>query len=299
MTYLESLSGELARVGITGRLRRRILLEFEDHLRSDPAAELGAPAQLASQFSDELGTVRARRGAFVAFGALALAGALFALAFLGYGPAGAGPAHGHARSPVLGSLALAMAAIGAQVAFVSGVLAALRAFRRRRALVVARPEATVISRRASVALLGGLVSMAGLALIALEFQRGVDPWWQPAALVGAAVGACALLVAAPAVIASLRVRPSARGAGGDIFDDLGLFVPTPLRGHPWAFAVVVAAAVALLITAVGVVADDPYDGALRGVADGLACLAGFALLGGYLGLRAAGSPRGEVSPRTG
>jgi VIT1/CCC1 family predicted Fe2+/Mn2+ transporter len=74
---------------------------------------------------------------------------------------------------------------------------------------------------------------------------------------------------------------------GDIFDDLGLFVPAPLRGRPWAFAVVVAVAVALLITAAGVVADDPYDGALRGVADGLACLVGFALLGRYLGLRAA------------
>lgn len=287
MTYLESLSRELARVGITGRLRRRILLEIEDHLECDPDVQLGEPAALAHQFADELGTARARRAAFATFAALALAGTLFALAMLGYGPAGAGPAHGHARSAVLGSLALVMAAIGAQVAFAAGVLAGVRAFRRRHAVVVARPEARVIGRRASVALLAGLVSMAGLALIVLEFQRGVDPWWKPVALAAAAAGACALLVVVPAVLASLRVRPSADGALGDIFDDLGRFVPTPLRGRPWTFAVVIAAGIVVLITAAGVVADDPYDGALRGLGDGLACLAGFALLGRYLGLRAA------------
>jgi hypothetical protein len=34
-----------------------------------------------------------------------------------------------------------------------------------------------------------------------------------------------------------------------------------------------------------VVADDGYDGALRGVLDGGACLLGYAALGRYLGLR--------------
>jgi hypothetical protein len=31
---------------------------------------------------------------------------------------------------------------------------------------------------------------------------------------------------------------------------------------------------------------DPYDGILRGLADAIACLAGFAVLGRYLGLQA-------------
>jgi hypothetical protein len=35
----------------------------------------------------------------------------------------------------------------------------------------------------------------------------------------------------------------------------------------------------------GVVQSDPFDGLARGLADGAACLAGFAVLGRYLGLR--------------
>jgi hypothetical protein len=44
--------------------------------------------------------------------------------------------------------------------------------------------------------------------------------------------------------------------------------------------------VAIVIAPAGVLQSDPYDGALRGVADALACLTGFALLGRYLGLQA-------------
>jgi hypothetical protein len=47
----------------------------------------------------------------------------------------------------------------------------------------------------------------------------------------------------------------------------------------------VAAAVAFVIAAGGVAQADPFDGALRRLADGGACLVGFAVLGRFLGLR--------------
>jgi hypothetical protein len=55
--YLEDLWAELEAVGIRGRLRRRILLETEDHLRSEPDVErFGSPAVVADRFADELAT---------------------------------------------------------------------------------------------------------------------------------------------------------------------------------------------------------------------------------------------------
>lgn len=47
---------------------------------------------------------------------------------------------------------------------------------------------------------------------------------------------------------------------------------------------IVAGAVAVAITVASVPASDAFDGALRGIADALVCLLGFATLGRYLGL---------------
>jgi len=41
----------------------------------------------------------------------------------------------------------------------------------------------------------------------------------------------------------------------------------------------------IVVLAAGIVVSDGYDGALRAMAEVAACLAGFALLGRYLGLR--------------
>ena len=38
-------------------------------------------------------------------------------------------------------------------------------------------------------------------------------------------------------------------------------------------------------TFAGVIQNDPFDGLTRAVVDGLACLAGFAVLGRFLGMR--------------
>jgi hypothetical protein len=67
MSFVQELSRELARVGVHGRLRRRIVAEIGDHLACDPDANLGEPSELARQFADELGTTRARSAGFRAF----------------------------------------------------------------------------------------------------------------------------------------------------------------------------------------------------------------------------------------
>ena len=312
MSYVDSLGQELAAVGISGRLRRRIVLEIDDHLECNPNADLGQPRDLARQFADELGTARARRAALATFAALALAGVVFAISFLAAGPAGPGLPRLRPESAALAVLAAVLAVLGCQVAFVSGVAGALRAWRLRREAIVPRAEATVIGRRAAVAVIGGFAAMAGMALLAVEFSQVLGDWivtfavagaavgagalaaatpavvrasrLRPAAA-GAAVGAGALAAATPAVVRASRLRPAAAGAAGDLFEDIGPVVPPVLHGRPWRFAIAVSAAVGLAIAIVGIAAGDPYDAIARGLADGLACMAGFALLGRYLGLR--------------
>ncbi|MBV8396925.1 MAG: hypothetical protein JO064_11790 [Actinobacteria bacterium] len=258
MTYLDELARELRAVGIRGLRGRRIVAELADHLACDPDADLGSPRALAQQFADELATRSTRRGAFAAFGGLAVAGIAYTVAF-----AEAGRLHD--------SLATVVAILAPQVAFVAGTLAVLRAARLR-GLALPAAEARVIRRRTTVALGAGLATMA--AVIALGHT-----------VVGA-IGLAALIAATPLVFRGVRVRSTAAGAAGDLFADLGPLVPAPLTGRPWRLALVVAAAVGAAVTLAGVVQSDPFDGALRGLADGTAVLAGFALLGRYLGLRA-------------
>ena len=64
----------------------------------------------------------------------------------------------------------------------------------------------------------------------------------------------------------------------------GRSCPQPLRVAPWRFAFAVAFALGAVIAIAGAGADDPYDGALRGLVEAIAVLAGFGLLGPYLGL---------------
>jgi hypothetical protein len=279
--YVEDLSAQLAAVGIAGRQRNRILAEIADHLSCDPDATLGGSAALARQFADELGTLRARRAALAVFAALAVAGVLSAV-MLATAPAGVPR---DAVSQGTASLGAAIAILSAQLAFVAGVLAGLRALRRRRSGVVARAEAVVIVRRAAVGLAAGLGTMLGIALLATGLTHHVAPWWRTLAFISAAVGAGALAAAAPATLRASRLRPVAAGPAGDLFDDLGSLAPRALRGRPWSFAVLVAGTVVVAITAAGALQTDGYDGALRGVVDGGACLMGFAVLGRYLGLR--------------
>jgi hypothetical protein len=283
MSYLESLDQELAAAGIPGRRRARIVAEFADHLECDPQAQLGEPKALAQQFADELGTVLARRAAFVAFAALALAGLLLAIGLL----RGQGRFFASASSarPVLGDIGAWFTVLGAQVAFAAGVLAAVRAFRRRQAGVVPREEAVILVRRAAVGLGAGLATMVGFGLSALALRDHVAGSWVTLALSLSGAAIVILLATAPVVLTAARLRPVAAGSAGDLYEDFGPLVPRPLQGNPWTLAITLAVAIAIVLTVVGIVKADGYDGALRGIADGLACLIGFGLLGRYLGLR--------------
>jgi hypothetical protein len=291
--FQTTLGHELSAAGIRGRLRSRILAEYADHLACDPDARLGEPRALARQFADEVGSTRARRAAVIAFAALALAGVLFGLAFVTSDAAFGGAPKG---GPVTGRIATGLAILFSQVSFVAGTLAALRWVQRRGSGVLPGAEATVIVRRAAVGVVAGIVTMVSLGTIALADHRFLNGTWATFAIVVAAVGTAGLLATLPSIWGAARLRPVADGGAGDIFDDLGDFarlVPVPLRAGPWRLAVAVSVAVAAVIALVAVPAQDVYDGAARGLADALLCMAGFATLGRYLGLW---SPRRASSP---
>ena len=278
--FLNELERELTAAGVRGALRARILAEYTDHLRCDPNAELGAASELARQFADELGTARIRRGAAATFAGLALAGLLFVTAF---GLANLGPLRSAETHP-LARLAGGVLVIASQVAFATGMLAALRAFWRRRSQALARAEARVILRRTVIALGSGFVTMAALAVLALGLGHSETAGWRTFTLIAAAVGAAALLAVSPSVLTAARILPAGPGERGDIFDDLGPLAPTRLHGRPWLVALIVATALLVLATVQGAVASDSIDGLLRGLAEAFACLLGFAALGPYVGL---------------
>ncbi len=285
MSYSTELSRELEDVGIRGKLRRRIVTEFEDHLELDPIADLGSPSEIARRFADELGSRRAIRAAGVSFAALAVAGIMAAVAFATSGAAGVSVSKLQARDEALGAVAGLITVLGAQVALAAGLLAALRAFSQRRQRALTRREATLIGRRAAVATCAGAATMVGMALFVAEWGQGVAGWWTTLVLSAAGLGGAALLAATPALMSATRLRPVADGPAGDLLDDVRPFVPRLATSSPWRFALWFAGALALAIALAGIAAGDPYDGGLRGLADGAACLGGFAVLGRYLGLR--------------
>jgi hypothetical protein len=283
-SYLESLSRELDLVGIRGPRRRRIMTEFADHLACDPHAELGSPQLIARQFADELGTALARSAAFRAFAALALAGLLFG-ATVAAGTQFARVTAARASTPVL--LSVVVCVIAAQVSFIAGGLGLVRGLRLRRASVIPTAEARVLVRRAAVGLGAGALTLLALPVVAQSLAGSYYATWRLLAYLCAGVGLIAIVLASPSVVAASRLVPQADGEPGDLFSDLGGFVPRWLADAPWRFALVVAGAVAFVTVVAGVAASDPYDAILRGLLEGAACLAGFAVLGRYLGLRRA------------
>jgi hypothetical protein len=278
--YVRELSRELASVGIRGGLRRRILAESEDHLRSDPEGveRFGSPGVVANAFASELGARAARRAAVGAFVALGVAGAVYAVSFVG-------AAFAHQPSadewPLAAALAFAVVIFAPQVAFVAGSLAFVRSLRRRER-VLPSEELRVINRRAGLALVAGVATMAALALIAFELRNAADGWWVAFTLVGSVAAATLLALAAVPTTGATRLRPRVAGKAGDVFDDLGL---ERYRDDPWRFARHVAVGVGAAVWLAGIVQGDPIDGAIRGCAEALACLGGFAVLGRFLGLR--------------
>jgi hypothetical protein len=289
MTYLNALETELTQAGIPAGRRRRIVAEFADHLHEDPGAELGPPNELARQFADELGTRLARAAAFRAFAALAFAGVSLVAMFLAAGRWRGLSLYGTHRqvtTPAWTMPIMLLTALAAQVAFVAGTLALLRAWRLRHERVIGRADATVLARRSAVGLTAGAVTMVMLPGIALAFPHTVGHTWTVLAWVVAAAAVIGMASVAPTVLGSARLRPASSGEPADLTTDLGSWVPAQLT--PTRCALLLATAIVAVLALQGVVAEDPYDGIARGLLDGAACLAGFTVLGRYLGLRTSG-----------
>jgi hypothetical protein len=280
MSWLEELRRELDIAGLPAPRRARISAELEDHLRCDPSAaeRLGDPRELARRFADEVGTALSRRAALGVFVALVPLGLLFGVLFMSLGRAGFTTADPTFVGPAV--------ILGTQIAFVGGMLALVRAWPLRRARAIPSAQATVLLRRSGLGLAGGALTVAGIAVGASQAPAHVAAWFAPFAYVTAAVGALTLTLASVTVARAARLQPVDAGpATGDLVSDLGPLVPAPLRRNPWRLAVAIAAGVAFCIALAGVVEADAFDGLARAVVDALACLAGFALLGRWLGLR--------------
>lgn len=276
--YLAELGRELGAVGIRGRLRRRILAESEDHLRADDGAleRFGTPAEVANAFAAELGARSSRRAAVGAFLALGVAGTVYAASFLSASFAGQPPPD---TWPLLAVLVFPAVIVAPQVSFVAGVLSLARSLRRRET-VLPSAELNVLNHRTSLAVASGLVTMGALAVFALALRNDLAGWWVIGTLSGTLVATALLVVATVPTVGARRLRPRVAGDAGDLFDDLGFG-----RTDPWRFARRVALAAGLAVWLAAAVQGDPLDGAIQGTAETLACLAGFAAFGRYLGLR--------------
>jgi hypothetical protein len=258
---IEELGRELLAVGIRGRLRARILAEFSDHIACDPRARLGDPRPLAAQFADDLATERTRRTALGTFAALAVVAVAVGIPQLTL-PATPDLAAG--RSPFLIAPALLALVFGAQIAFVAGSLAALRALR-----LGGVHEVGLVRRRVDVALAAGVLTALGGVLYAVNFSDVVPTWWTALALAAAAAGAVPLGAAAFAHARTHGVKVSTARPPAGLSADLGPLAQPALIGAAATFAIVAATAV---------LEGSLVEGALRGAFEAAAFAACFAAL---------------------
>jgi hypothetical protein len=278
MTFLDRLGRELAAVGIRGRLRDRILAESADHLEEGEVERFGDPAALAREFADELATARSRRATLAALAALAGAAGVFAAAWL-LTPAvgGSGDIFSAEWAPLGVAAAIGML-VCPQVSLAAGLLAALRVARRRHERRLPAAEVALLLRRTRVALAFGALSLASVALYALEFRADFGSWYVLS--VGPAAAVLTLPLAGAALLTrhAAAVKSSVPGEAGDVFDDL----PVDLPRRPWLLLVATAGAAALAVLVAGGVTN---EGPRNAVAELVLVVAGFLAFGKRLGLR--------------
>jgi len=257
------LREELDRVGIRGRLARRIETELDDHLACDPDAQLGSPRLIADRFADELRIPRTRRATFVTFGALALTAAMLAVPQRGMSAAGGFPDLPGARGWVA-ALSGLLIVIGAQVAFVAWVLGGWR-------FLFSRDESRLVQQRVGVALVAGFVVVLGEATQAVAIQPALATWWFALALASAVVSAAGLGRAAVDLHGAVAITPR----------DL-----TKVRAFPWRLVVAIGAGAVLLVgVASAFVEHDAAEGAIRAVFEAGAFVVCFVALGRRVGIR--------------
>ncbi|MGZ4283744.1 MAG: hypothetical protein ACXVHB_06180 [Solirubrobacteraceae bacterium] len=230
--FLDRLDHELANRRVRRSLRRRIALEYADHLACDPDAEarLGDPAELAGAFAAELAADDARRVARNTFLALALAALALVAGQLTIAPAGGYPGYKSGLSTALAVPTILTILIAPQIALVAGSLAALRALRTRGSRRLPDAEVALIRRRSAVAVGAGLATCAAMMLYATDHTQQMAGWWVALQLGLAAAAALALTVVAVQARRSGHTLGAVPGASGGIVDDvppLGLVAAHP------------------------------------------------------------------------
>lgn len=276
MTYLDRLSDELARVGIRGRARSRILAEAADHLAESGDEEFGDPRALAQLFADELATQATTRSAYVAFATLGLAGAGFAVAWCLLILRGTADITSAAFLP-LGLVAAFCLIACPQISFAAGLLSLLRAHRLRKLRAAPAAELALLARRTNTALAFGAVSLLAFAVYAVDYQAAFLRWQVLVAGVGGILLTLPLAAAAISSRRAVAVRSSVAGEAGDMFDDF----PVDLPRRPWLVCLALAGALALILLAAGGLDEGPRNA----VAELVLVIGSFAALGRRLGLR--------------
>lgn len=253
---MKNLREELARVGITGRLARRIELELADHERCDPDAQLGSPQLIAERFAEELRLPVTRRAVHTGFVALAL----LALGLALQTSARPVPSLDGAGGLVVAFSGLGIV-LGAQVAFVSGTLAVWGAHRGT--------GLRVVQRRLLLALGAGALVLAGEGVDAAVVRTPL--WWYTLA-------APALLVPAAGLLRS-----------GAILREAGAITPATDAGRVSftrpAVAAIGAGAVLLVVVGSAFAEHSWTEGISRGVMESVGFVVCFLALGRRLGIR--------------
>ena len=271
MTFGRVLRDELDRVGIRGALARRIESELADHCWCDPAAPLGDPRELAESFAADLRAPLTRRAVRRGFVALSLTAILLIAVVLVYSATNQW-AHLDlfgTRGALVAGGGLAIV-IGAQVAFVAGMLAVVP-------VVLGssdQPSLLLAQRRLAVALVSASVVIAG-ELAQTIAQRPLLPDWL------FVVSAAAALAPLPVLVPAARMLRVAGGITPAV--PVRSSFPAPL------VAGVALAAVAAMTVGSAVAERSLVEGLSRGAIEALAIAGCFALLARRLGLRA-GAP---------
>jgi hypothetical protein len=263
---MNELRSELARVGIRGRLARRIELELEDHRSCDPSAPLGESRLIAERFAAELRIPCTRRATYLGFAALALAAGLLAVQSRGVSAAGGWPDVFGARGLAVSLAGLAMV-VGGQIAFVTGVLALWRTVWQP----VQAEDLRLVQRRLSVALVAGGGVLAGELVQAVALEPALPAWWLGLALTAVLVPAVALGGAAQRLRQAVAITP---------------VVQSRPRAFPAPLVVAIGVGAVLLMAVGSTLAERSWiEGTWRGGIEAVAFVLCFFALGRRLGIR--------------
>jgi hypothetical protein len=165
-----------------------------------------------------------------------------------------------------------------QVSFAAGLLALLRAGRRRGERRLPAAEVALLLGRTRVALAFGALSLASVAVYAAEYRADFASWYVLAVAPAAVAFTTPLAAAALLTRHAAAVKSSVPGDAGDVFDDL----PVELPRRPWLLLAATAGAAALATLVAGGVTN---EGPRNAIAEVVLVVAGFLALGRRLGLR--------------